>query len=502
MKQKKPNILFLLPDQQRPDSLGCYGAEQAKTPNIDWLSKNGVTFDNCYVQNPLCCPSRYSLATGRYPHSLGIKANWYPLRQQESSFAHQLGRAGYTTAAIGKMHFTPWHANFGFDGRIIAEAKFHSSVPDDYARFLAKHGNNRKCLYDARSSEYIQRLSSMTSVLPQELHIDSFVGRSICEYLQQVEEPFFAFASFLSPHNPYDPPKPYDELFRNTPMPERNMGRDEVDRKPKEAYNYITKRLGWGFAPDEITEEQRLDMWRHYYGLNTLIDDWVGEIIRTLKEQGLYDDTIIIYASDHGDLLGDHGLFYKQCFYEQSVKVPLIVHAPARYASDRIAEKVELMDIYATICEMGGAPAGPGCQATSLVPILQGEPHMEREAVFSENYFGRMVRWDSWKMVYYPGKPYGEIYNLDDDPEEQVNLWDVMEGAVEKTRMKDLLLEWAFTTEDPLPLPVRPDHQDHTPVRLVMAEGAAAEDLQQPWFLPGMMEFYENLEFSGDGKLR
>ena len=499
---KKPNILFILPDQQRPDSLGCYGSDVAKTPTLDWLSETGVTFDNCYVQNPLCCPSRYSVSTGRYPHTLGVQANWYPLRQPEQSFGYQLGRAGYQTAAIGKMHYTPWYDNFGFDGRIIAEAKFHAECPDDYARFLEKHGYSRHGLYDTQSADYKRRLSSLTSILPQELHIDSFVGQSICEYIKQVDGPFFAFASFLSPHNPYDPPKPYDELFTDTPMPARNMGPNEVNEKPKEAYNYINKRIKWGFKSDEIREDQRLDMWRSYYGLNTLIDDWIKQIVDTLKERSLYEDTIIIYSSDHGDLLGDHGLYYKQCFYEQSVKVPLIVHSPKYFKSQRVAEKVELMDIYSTICELGGADPGPGCQATSLVPILTQADHTKREAVFSENYFGRMVCWEEWKMVYYPGKPYGELYNLLEDPQEQRNLWQKKEGSAEKQHMKDLLLEWAFASEDSLPLPVRPDHQDMTPQRFLMVDGGTREASGQPWHLPVMSEFYRNLEFSVKGTLR
>jgi arylsulfatase len=499
---KKPNILFILPDQQRPDSLGCYGSEAAVTPTLDWLSQTGVTFDNCYVQNPLCCPSRYSVSTGRYPHSLGVQANWYPLRQEERSFGHQMGRAGYNTAAIGKMHYTPWYDNFGFDGRIIAEAKFHAECPDDYARFLQKNGFDRRELYQTQSPEYIRRLSSLTSILPQELHIDSFVGRSVCEYLRNVDGPFFAFASFLSPHNPYDPPQPYDELFADAPMPARNMGKNEVNEKPREAYDYINKQLKWGFKSDEITEEQRLDMWRSYYGLNTLIDDWIKQIIDTLKERGLYDDTIIIYSSDHGDLLGDHGLYYKQCFYEQSVKVPLIIHAPKYFKPQRVADKVELMDTYSTICDLGGADEGPGSQATSLRPILEQKENSSREAVFSENYFGRMVRWEEWKMVYYPGKPYGEIYNLNEDPDEQTNLWTRMEGSTEKQRMKDILLEWAFASEDPLPLPVRPDHQDPTPQRFLMVDGGTQEAAVQPWHLPDMADFYQSLSFSTQGKLR
>lgn len=501
-KQSKPNILFILPDQQRPDSLGCYGSTVAITPTLDWLSQTGVTFNNCYVQNPLCCPSRYSVLTGRYPHSHGVRANWYAPNAGETSFAHQLSRVGYRTAAIGKMHFTPWYDNFGFDGRIIAEAKFHTDCPDDYTKFLERHNYSRQKLYNTHSDAYKSRLSSLTSTLPQEMHIDSFVGQSACEYLKQVDGPFCLFTSFLSPHNPYDPPKPYDDLFSNVPMPTRNMGKNEVSEKPREAYDYINKLIKWGFKSDEISEEQRLDMWRSYYGLNTFIDDWIQQIIETLKQRDLYDNTIIIYSSDHGDLLGDHGLYYKQCFYEQSVRVPLIIHAPRYFAPQRVDEKVELMDIYSTICEIGGAKEVPGVQSKSLVSILKQQEHPIREAVFSENYFGRMVRWQEWKFVYYPGKPYGELYNLVSDPEEQLNLWDKMEGSPEKQIMKDILLEWAFAAEDQLPLPVRSGHFDNSPLQFLPKEGRTAEEGLQHWRLQDMTGLYERVVLSDEWILR
>ena len=142
MEKKRPNILFLFTDQQRPDSLGCYGNEVAMTPNLDKLADEGVLFENCYGQNPLCVPSRHSILTGRYPHSHRARLNWYKRGEEEKSFAHRLGRVGYNTATCGKMHLTPWYENFGFDGRIIAEAKFHKTCPDDYQKFLKKYVQN------------------------------------------------------------------------------------------------------------------------------------------------------------------------------------------------------------------------------------------------------------------------------------------------------------------------------------------------------------------------
>lgn len=498
-----PNILFLMTDQQRPDSLGCYGDEVALTPNLDRLAEDGVRFDNCYVQNPLCCPSRYSILTGRYPHSHGVISNWYAPNPDEKSFGHQLGRAGYNTAMIGKMHLTPWHDRFGFDGRIIAEAKFHEDCPDDYGRFLLKRGTSRKELYDRKSAEYVANATAVKSRVPQELHIDSFVGRSVCEYLKNVREPFCLFGSFLSPHNPYDPPAPYDTLFTDKDLPKRNMGEGEVQRKPREAYDYINNRLKWPFKTDKMTEEQIHLTKAYYYSLNTLIDDWVGEIVETLKERGLYENTVIVYTSDHGDLLGDHGLVYKQCFYEQSVKAPLIIHAPTRFNPNVVEDPVESIDLFDTFCELGGAFRGYGSQAKSLVPILEGRnDQTHREAVFSENYFGTMVRRKEFKMVHYMGKDYGELYNLEEDPLEQRNLWDDLEGSPIKRQLKDLLLDWAFSSRSPTPLPVRPDHQDQTPPQFISHHGGTQEARVQPWHLNGLEGLYENWDFETPGATR
>ncbi len=507
MRKEGPNILFLLTDQQRPDSLGCYGNDVAITPHLDSLARGGVVFDNCYVQNPLCCPSRYSMLTGRYPHSHRVRANWYAPREGEISFGEQLGKAGYTTSMIGKMHLTPWHDNFGFDGRIIAEAKFHTACPDDYQRFLEHHGWSRDLLYDFADPAYVQNATAVKSKLPANLHIDSFVGRSVCEYIRSAREPFCCFASFLSPHNPYDPPAPYDTLFDSVDLSEVNMRPGETVGKPREAYDYINSRLKWPFKTDELTREQIQRSRSYYYATCTLIDDWVGRIVETLKEQGQYENTVIVYSSDHGDLLGDHGLVYKQSFYEQSVRVPLIVHAPQYFSPKRIDDLVESIDLFPTFCELGGAVHGEEVQGKSLLPVLTREEgfsgdQQHRDAAFSENYFGRMIRYGTYKMVYYPGKPYGELYNLEEDPNEQNNLWDRLDGSQVKRDLKDRLLEWAFTSEDPTPLPVRPDHQDLTPRQFQLHDGGTLESEIQPWYIHNLHPLYEGWEFSEEGILR
>lgn len=500
---KKTNFLIIMTDQMRPDSLGCYGDDVAITPNIDQLAGEGVVFDNCYVQNPLCCPSRYSILTGRYPHCHGVRSNWYAPRPGETSFAHRLKRAGYRTGMIGKMHLTPWHDSFGFDGRIIAEGKNNPHVQDDYERFLNKHGRSRKELYDYNSPEFIENGTARKSTLPQELHIDSFVGRATCEYLRNTDGPFCLVSSFNGPHNPYDPPAPYDELFIDKSLPKRNMTDGEIEKKPKEAYNYINNRLKRLYKTDEMTDEQIHLTKANYYANITLIDNWVGRIVATLKQQDLYDNTVIIFLSDHGDLLGDHGLVFKQCFYEQSIKSPLIVHAPSVFKPGRSSALVESIDLFSTLCDMAGASPGEGRQSKSLLPLLRdaGRRNKHREAAFAENYFGRMVRHENYKMVYYPGKPYGELYDLADDPDEQNNLWGRLEGSEIKSKLKDLLLEWSFASEDELPLPVRYDHHDHSPPALLMTDGRTQENPIQPWQFDHLAGLYDDWEFFEDGIL-
>ena len=282
------------------------------------------------------------------------------------------------------------------------------------------------------------------------------------------------------------------------------MTENEVNRKPREAYDYINKILNWPFKTDEITPEQIQIIKRHYYACNTHIDDWVGKIVSTLRATGQYENTVIVFTSDHGDLLGDHGLVYKQCFYEQSVRAPLIFHAPNRLSPGTSPALVESLDLLSTFCDLGTAWPGDGRQGQSLRNLLENSAARKtfREAAFSENYFGRMVRSENYKMVYYPGKPYGEVYDLATDPLEQENLWDQLEGSPEKARLKDLLLEWAFASENQMPLPVRPGHHDYTPRHTHPQDGRAVFSAHQEWQLDHLADIYRDWNFGLAGQPR
>jgi len=238
----------------------------------------------------------------------------------------------------------------------------------------------------------------------------------------------------------------------------------------------------------------------YYYSLVTFVDDWVGRIVEVLKEEGLYENTVIIFSSDHGDLLGGHGLVFKQSFYEQSVKNPLIIHTTAMFKPRRINDLIELMDIYSTICELGRAWIGEGIQGKSLVPLLQEkENYHHHKAVFSENWFGCMIRYQNYKLTYYPGKPYGELYDLAEEPLEQYNIWKKLDGSKIKNELKDILLEWAFTSEDPLPLPIRIGHQDSTTLYTYLHNCRSVISDSQPWHLDNLITLYKHSDFKESG---
>jgi arylsulfatase A-like enzyme len=218
----------------------------------------------------------------------------------------------------------------------------------------------------------------------------------------------------------------------------------------------------------------------------------VGRIIEVLKEEGLYENTVIIYASDHGDLLGDHGLVFKQSFYEQNIKVPLIINVPAMFRPKRIKDNIELIDIYSIGCELVNTWSGEGIQGKNLLVFLKRKKsYLHSKAIFSENWYGRMVKYQNYKMIYYLEKPYGEFYDLAKDPIEQYNLWEKLDVYKIKNKLKDLLLDWVFTSEDPLPLPVRLGHQDFTPPHMQLFNGRSVISDRQPWYLDDLITLYK-----------
>ena len=457
----RPDIVLILTDQQRFDTIRALGAAHMTTPNMDRLVERGVTFTNCHVTAPSCVPCRASLFTGLYPHSTGVLANGQPWsRGWVSRLAEE---AGYRCVNIGKMHTIPYDAPAGFHERYVVENKdrFYEGrwFFDEWDKALAAHGlrKQRRELYRERE-DYGEALGAFPWELPEHLHSDVFVGRTARWWLETkpVEGPLFLQVGFPGPHPPYDPTPEMAERYmaRDIPLPE--VTEAEMAGLPPP---FVEKRrhdaevdhdsVAWSLNP---TREQ-LHRMRAYYCANVeMIDREIGAILDALERLGRLEGAILVFASDHGDLLGDHGLSQKWAPYEAVTRVPVVVSAPGRFAGGRRVDALtQLFDLGPTILEWAGLAPDPWMEAVSLNPALEGRAFEGRDRVYCEqagdvNFTGaafmQMARSRRWKLVTFMDRDDGQLFDLEADPGEVSNLWDAPGAAAEKAALLDDLRRW------------------------------------------------------------
>lgn len=422
------NILFITTDQQRRDSLPCYGLSFMHTPALDRLAREGIVFDNCSSVSPVCQPARASFMLGQYPHVTGIPDNFRWIRSNSPTIARSLSNAGWRTAAIGKMHFHPWDAMEGFQERIIAEDKRHIFCPDDYTCFLRERGHKRN--HPAEIPDYEKNLGAVISPLPEELHIDSFIGNQAVNWInsyaretKKERKPFFTWISFNSPHDPYDPPERLAGLYRNAPIPEAIGSSAELEYKPAYQRSIIPAyRQNLLFLSDySKLNPQRIRQIREYYlATITLVDNQIAKIIDTLEKNDLLETTIIIFSSDHGDHLGDHGLPFKSTFYEGALMVPLIIRYPGMPAGQRNSTAVNWLDLHATFLKLADISIPDHVQGEDLIPLLLEPERILKTEAFSELLGSVMVRTETAKLVLCDDGD-GELYDLTEKPLEVNN---------------------------------------------------------------------------------
>lgn len=458
---KQPNIILIITDQQRYDTIAALGASHVDTPNIDRLVKSGVSFNNCFVTGASCVPSRASLFTGLFPHSNGVLRNgalWH------RSWVEQLRDAGYHTVNIGKMHTVPYDAVTGFNERFIVENKDRYLDGrwffDEWDKALASHGlvKPQRELYRKRS-DYAERLGAFAWELPEALHSDNFVGGMAQWWLKTkpVQQPLFLQIGFPGPHPPYDPtPEVLQKYLTRQDIPMPTLGEGELDALPaalkaKRVHDAEVDHdsVLW---PMDSGDDQIRRMRAHYYANVEMIDTQVGQILDTLQKRGYLDDSIIIFTTDHGDCLGDHGLTQKWSMYEQVVRVPLIISAPQRFEGGRRVDAlVQLHDLAPTILEWAAAETPYAMEAKSLNPALTGGDFAGHRHVYCEQAgdsnltgcdFITMVRDQRFKLVHFKGDAYGQLFDLRADPGEHVNLWDDPANAATKTQLLDALRDW------------------------------------------------------------
>lgn len=443
--KKHPNILWLCADQQRYDTIRALGNEYIDTPNLDKLCREGVAFDRAYVQNPVCTPSRASFLTGKYPSA--INANMLGATNNPEHctlITKALADAGYHCGNIGKLHISAaWegHENRCDDGYktfLYSLSGGHDleSGCNEYRDWLIRQGIDFHDIMQQnpgaaqnKSNYYFYKDDA-----PIELRQTAWAAEEAEKFIRERNksgEPWLLTVNCFDPHPPYDAPTHLVEkyLARNIPDPIFNKSDYTLGEQLKDAYHQ-SKGVN---APNEQIRRERAS----YYGMCEIVDMHFGRIIDVVNELGIRDDTVIIFSSDHGEMLGDHGLTHKGCrFYEGAVRVPLIFSCPSRFASDKVVQGItEYTDIAPTIADLCGIEFND-THGHSLVPALSenGGEGIERDYVRCEYYwscrgakcpptYATMLRDRRYKLIVYHGIDAGELYDMENDPREEHNLW-------------------------------------------------------------------------------
>ncbi len=438
----RPNILWYCTDQQRFDTIGALGNPYVRTPVIDDLVREGVAFTHVYCQSPICTPSRSSFMTGLYPsrlHNTRNGNNRFPTGTPV--ITKLIADAGYHCGLVGKFHLqssgkrTEPRIDDGF-----SYWKFSHAPRDDweeghdYADWVRSQGGDLNALRESEDR------------VPTELHQTTWASERSIEFIKQDHTgPWLLNVNPYDPHPPFIPPRSYAEQFDPNDMPGPHLV--ESDRAAQEclaACDFQNK--GKSFSIEDGKKAQAL-----YYAMIAQIDDQFARILQALDETGQRDNTVIIFTSDHGEALGDHGLMFKSArFYEGLVRVPLIFSWPGQFSSGLKSDAlVEMIDLTATLLDLAGVPSPNYQQGKTLIPILCGEGDGEhREFVRSEYFdaldpvftggtgtFATMHRTRTHKLVVYHGKQVGELFNLENDPWEHESLWDDPEHANLKNQL-------------------------------------------------------------------
>lgn len=408
---RPPNFLILMGDQHTSRLLGCAGAEYVRTPNLDRLAAEGVRFPNAYCPHPHCVPSRAAFMTGLHTHKIPCYDNGATFRSDLPTWAHMLRHAGYHTVLDGKMHFVGTDFLHGFHEHVnegpcqIGGFRWGHECPDPTTgqRYWADLHFEGDPVFEKRWADETAKVAYAVDYLRQ--------GRR--------EGPWCHTVSFVGPHYPQCCTRALFNSYADAPVP-HPLGPETLHPRNQHW------RECWGF--DRLTPEQTANARRAYLAMITQVDLWIGEVLAALETSGQAEDTVILYTADHGEMWGEHGLWGKQVFYEESAAIPLIVGGPGLRRGATVETPVSLLDLYPTLRDLAGAGGwDPPLDGRSLIPALTGEAPLPDIPVFSE-YYGpdtkgpeRMVRLRNLKLNYYHHQGL-ELFDLARDPRETTNL--------------------------------------------------------------------------------
>jgi len=467
---RKPNLILFLPDQQRADTLACYGGVKVHAPNLNKLASESVVFERAYVTHPVCTPSRSSLMTGTWPHINGCTRNSVPLDRRFGVFPELMEDRDYRTAYMGKWHL-------GEEGPIGGGFDEWISTDDhgDYTSFLASNS----IMPDKPNGRFSELAISN---LPLELSRPKFLEKHACDFIEKHQrDPFILVVAFVEPHSPYNGPlndeHPLDEIDLNltATLPENEdiplryrLMREWQQAEASLDRERLPTQLFFGITPEEYRSIKQ-----RYLGLVTLVDQSIGAILACLERFGLSDHTIVVHTSDHGDSLGAHHLFGKETMFEEAARVPLLIRLPDQTRGKMISHPVSHIDFVPTLLDILGQPRHSQCAGKSLLPLIreEGVPpentfmewapnrtkikkgtklarrRMVKRAV--EESTRTVVSPDGWKLCV-RDKDSNELYNLIDDPLETRNLYSDRQYASVISRCTGEIHRWQESVHDRL----------------------------------------------------
>lgn len=463
----RPNIILIMTDQQRADTIGALGAPWMKTPNLDRLVTEGAAYSECFVTSPVCVGARASLFTGKYPHGCQVFSNFQPW---QPTWVSSLADHGYHCVNIGKMHINPYDAPGGFHQRLIMENKDRPLFLEERDRAIYdewdKALHNRKLIKPSRYNRYAadpegykKALGAFTWDLDPDMHPDNFIGDTACWWIddRKNQDPLFLQIGFPGPHPPYDPLPEALAEYADVDIPTPDVSAEEIKAQPGAQQKLRDNMIDFNFDSiawrRDATKEDYLRLRRHYAANVSMIDLQVGRILKSLDARGYLDNALVIFTSDHADALGDHGHIQKWTMYDTVVRVPLIFWSKNLDIQKGIRnELVQMFDIAPTILETAGLPIPQDFEAKSLWGSLTHSPNYQaRDAVYAElardhiqngSEFILMRRDTKWKIVLYLDDTYGELYDLGADPGEKNNLWNSESICSTRDELKIECLSW------------------------------------------------------------
>ncbi|MBI5282819.1 MAG: arylsulfatase [Candidatus Solibacter usitatus] len=433
--QKRPNILFLMTDQQRGDCVGAGGNRVIRTPNMDRIAKEGVLFSQAYSSTPTCTPARTALLTGLSPWHHGMlgmtaMAERYPLEKPRA-----LRDAGYYTMTVGKQHFHPMRNGHGYQRMILDEHCPCGNGPQALAA-AEKRGPVERSDYESWFWSQAPNLDphatglwwndypSRPFALPERLHATTWTGDTAVNFLNGWEgpQPFFLKVSFIRPHSPYDPPERFMKMYEDAALPEARAGKWAEKYEPPSSDR---TDIWHGKLNPRVIRRSR----QGYYGCISQVDMQIGRILEALEKRGRLDETLILFTSDHGDMTGDHNLWRKSYAYEASARIPMLMRWPTGLTGARrgveMAQPVELRDVLATFLDAAGAEPSQPIDGRSLLSLVRNSGagwrefiDLEHDVCYSPSNHWNALTDGRWKYIFHAQNGEEQLFRLAGDPHE------------------------------------------------------------------------------------